>query len=349
MVIAAEPDPAPRRSLYVMTANDEWISKRFADDFDPASTARDPNIIATIAANTIRTVTVYQVFENANGTNFIAYTLDFKCQAGMVSIPQAISYDRAGKQEKAGSPDWMRVPGNWIGKAEMIACDWKSWQAAKQAWQAGDAPKPRRKKSAEPTASFASLGMEYLGEANIMRVTDVVDLVWNTRWTDAVQPAYYEGTAQEKAAAQAKLAALQTEISTVLNDQTRKVEEDIKRADRIDKKLGQISEKFFREMQGIDGDTEDDVIARWGIPQGLVETTPGVRQLNYYWSDTETVQVPYDVQIFGIGQFGNQVPMGQRTEYRPETRTVQCYRKLFLKEGGQLPGHRVFDFDVGCS
>lgn len=45
-------------------------------------------------------------------------------------------------------------------------------------------------------------------------------------------------------------------------------------------------------MQGVGGKSEDDVISLWGIPQGSVETTPGVRQLNYYCSDTENLSYP---------------------------------------------------------
>lgn len=342
MVIGAEPDRSPNRSIYVMSADKTWVTKRFVDGFVPAQ-------LDTVEANTIRTVSVYQVFEKAGGTNFISYSVDFKCQEGLVSIPQAISYDRAGKQEKGGSPKWMKVPNNWMGKAEMIACDWKNWQSAKQIWGGDSAPPSKRKKNKEPAVSFASLGMEYLGEANYYMVTEVVNLVWSKRWTDAVQPAYYDGTPAEKAAASAKLAEMQNKIKTTLVEAKTKVEFDIKTQDKIDKKLGRIGDKFFREMQGIAGNSEDRVIERWGIPQGLIETTPGVRQLNYYWSDTENIQVPYTVDVMGTNGMGGLMPVGQRTEYRSETRNIQCYRKLFLKVGGQLPGYRVFDFDVGCS
>ncbi len=347
MIIGAEPDPSPNRSIYVISAEDSGISKRLADGFDVSS----PNALANLQANTIRTVLVYQIFEKAGGTNFISYNVEFKCQEGLVSIPDARSYDRAGKQEVGGSPDWMRVPDNWMGKAEMIACGWQKWRSAKQIWGEGDAPMPKRKKSKEkePAVSFASLGMEYLGEANYFTPTEVVDLVWNTRWTNAVQPAYYDGTPAEKAAAAAKLAEMQGKIKTTLLDAKKRVEDEIIMQNKIDAKLGRIGDKFFREMQGVAGNSEERVIERWGIPQGLITTTPGVRQLNYYWSDTETIQVPYQVDIMGTNGMGGIVPMGQRTEYRSETRTIQCYRKLFLKEGGQLPGYRVFDFDIGCS
>ena len=347
MIIGAEPEPSPNRSIYVMRADDSGISKRLADGFDVSS----PNALATLQANTIRIVLVYQIFEKAGGTNFISYDVEFKCQEGLVSIPEARSYDRAGKQEKGGSPDWMRVPNNWMSKAEMIACGWQNWRTAKQIWGEGDAPTPKRKKSKEkePAVSFASLGMEYLGEANYFMPTELVDLVWNTRWTNAVQPAYYDGTPKEKAASAAKLAEMQDKIKTTLLETKTKVEFDMKTQDKFDKKLGRIGDKFFREMQGIAGNSEDDVIGRWGTPQGMITSTPGVRQLNYYWSDTETIQVPYQVDIMGSVGGGVIGIVGQTTQYRSETRTIQCYRKLFLKEGGQLPGHRVVDFDVGCS
>lgn len=349
MIIGAEPEPAPHRSIYVMSADDAWIFRRFADGFDKVDTDKSPDLSATLKSNTINTVIVYQVFENANGTNFISYNLDFRCQEGLVSIPQAVGYDRAGKQEKSGAPDWLKVPDNWIGKAEMIGCGWKNWQSAKLIWGDDGAPPPKTKKSKESNVSFASLGMEYLGEANYFRVTEVIDEVWKKRWPDAVQPAYYEGTPEEKAAAQAKFLAFQAETKTLLQDESKKIKDDMAMQAKIDKKLGRVGDKFFREMQGVGGKSEEDVIALWGTPQGLVETTPGVRQLNYYWSDTENVVVPYTVDIMGSIGNGGMGKVGETTQNRMETRNIQCYRKLFLKEGGRLPGYRVFDFDIGCS
>lgn len=349
MVIGEEPDPAPNRSVYITSADEAWVFQRFVDDFDKVNTDRASNLSATLAKNTINTINVYQVFENAGGTNFITYTLDFRCQEGLVSIAKAASFDRAGKGEVRTSTEWMKVPDNWMGKAEMIACNWKKWQAAKAIWGGGAAPEPKRKKAKEPAVSFASLGMEYLGEANYFRITDAIDVVWSKRWTDAVQPAYYEGTAEEKAAAQVKLAQVYGEISGTLGDAKKNVEAEIKMQDKIDKKLGRVGEKFFLEMQGIGGKSEEQVISLFGIPQGLIDTTPGVRQLNYYWSDTETVQVPYTVDIIGGAGNGVVGKVGETTQYRSETRTIQCYRKLFLREGGMQPGYRVFDFDIGCS
>ncbi len=350
MIIGAEPDPAPNRSVYIMSGEKEWVTRRVADGFDIASTEGSRNGMAQLQSNTIHSVLVQQVFENAGGTNFITYNVEFKCQEGLVSIARAQSYDRAGKGEVRTSTEWMRVPNNWMAKAEMIACDWKSWQSARLVWEGGEVQSSKRKKkNQEAASSFASLGMEYLGEANMFTVTDAIDLVWNTRWTDAVQPAYIDGTPAEKAEVAAKLAEMQDKIKTTLVEAKTKVEFDIKTQDKIDRKLDRIGDKFAREMMGIAGQSEDDVIAKWGIPQGMITSTPGVRQLNYYWSDTETIQVPYQVPIMGYIGNGVTGQVGETTQYRPETRTIQCSRQLFLKEGGQLSGYRVFDFDVGCS
>jgi hypothetical protein len=59
--------------------------------------------------------------------------------------------------------------------------------------------------------------------------------------------------------------------------------------------------------------------------------------------------VPYTVDIMGSTGNGGQGKIGETSQVRYETRTIQCYRKLFLREGGQLPGYRVFDFDIKCS
>jgi hypothetical protein len=342
VVVGAEPDPAPNRSVYIMSGEKAWVFERFVDGFDKVNTDRVPNLAATLDANTIRTVIVYQVFENAGGTNFISYNLDFRCQEGLVSIARAASNDRAGKEEVRTSTEWMRVPDNWMGKAEMIACDWKSWQSARQVWEGSVAASPKRKKKNQDAASsFASLGIEYLGEANMFNVTDAVDLVWNTRWTDAVQPAYYEGTAEEKAEAAAKLAETQGKIKGLLTEQKKWA--DISFA--VSAKAERIGGKYGAEMGSIGGMTEEQVIARWGAPASYIERS-GIRTLTYYFSDTQygVDYVPVDV----ISQNGNIV--GQSTRNVLSTNKRECSRTIHLKEGGAATkAYRVFDFDIGCS
>ncbi len=337
VIIGAEPDPAPNRSVYIMSGDKEWVTRRVADGFDIASGG-----LAELQANTIYSVIVQQVFENAGGTNFISYSLDFRCQEGLVSIARAASYDRAGKSDVRTSTEWMKVPNNWMGKAEMIACDWKNWQSARQVWGGGEVSSAKRKKkNQEAASSFASLGMEYLGEANYYTVTDAIDLVWKTRWTDAVQPAYYEGTAEEKAEAAAKLAEMQGKIKGLLTEQKKWA--DISLA--VSAKAERIGGKYGSEMGSIGGMTEEQVIARWGAPANYIERS-GVRTLTYYFSDTQygVDYVPVDV----VSQNGNVV--GQSTTNVLSTTKRQCSRTILLKEGGAATkAYRVFDFDVGCS
>lgn len=325
VVIGTEPDPAPKRSAYIMSADDAWVFERFDKGFDKADTSKSKNLSATIASNTINSVMVYQVFENAGGTNFILYDLNFKCQQGLFSIPLATSFDRAGKQEKGGSPEWRKVPDNWIGKAEMIACRWKNWQAANR---------PNA-----PAAGFAALGMQYLGEANYFDVQDIVNQVWNRLWTDARQPAYYEGTAAEKAASAAKLKALRDQTRGVLTEASKWADIAIK----VAKKAERIGGKFAPEMSDVGGMTEAQIIARWGAPASNIESD-GVRTLTYQFSDTQ----------YGVGQsrvdiIGAAGKVGET--YQPEltTSTRGCSRTLHLQQGGAVEkAWRVFDFDVGC-
>jgi hypothetical protein len=339
MVIGAEPEPAPHRSLYVMAAEDAWIFERFADGFDKTQANRSPDLSAMLAQNTINSVFVYQVFEDAGGTNFISYSLDFKCQQGLVSIPEAVSYDRAGKTEKGGAPGWMKVPDNWIGRAEMIACRWSDWQEAQQAWKGVSAPTNKRKKASKAAPTFASLGMEYLGKANFFDTKAIVDLVWNTRWGDAVQPAYYEGTAEEKAAVAAKLTALREQTRGVLNEGSKWAEIAIKLADKAER----MGDKFASDMAGVGGMTEAEVIARWGAPASSIDSG-GVRTLTYYFSDTQYGVANNRVDILGAGG-----QVAQTYELGVTSSSRQCSRTLHLEEGGVgEKAYRVFDFSIGC-
>lgn len=340
MIIGAEPDPAPHRSLYVMPADYAWIMQRFADDYNEKDIDASPNPIAAIDAKTLKVATVYQVFENAGGTNFIVYTVDFKCREGLVNIREATSSDRAGKAETRTNSEWMKVPAdNWLGKAEMIACGWKNWQAAwpQDIWPAEKGSK--RKKAAEPSASLKSMGLEYLGKYNRFAVTEVIDSVWNKHWPDAVQPAYYEGTPEEKAAAKARLDAMYGEMRTLLTEQEKWSKISIALSDKADRIGGDAA----REMGSVGGQTEQQVIARWGAPSAVIESS-GVRTLTYYFQDTQygVGQTPVDI----VGPNGK---VGETTQSILTTSLRQCSRTFHLEEGGAVEkAYRVFDFDIVC-
>lgn len=339
MIIGAEPDPAPHRSLYVMPADYIWITERLADDYSEKDIDASPNPIAAIDAKTLKVATVYQIFENAGGTNFIIYNVDFKCREGLVSIRKATSSDRAGKAETRTSSHWMKVPDNWLGKAEMIACGWKNWQAAwpQDIWSAEKGSK--RKKSAAPSVSLRSMGLEYLGDYNRLAVTEVIDAVWNKHWPDAVQPAYYEGTPEEKAAAKARVDAMYGEMKTLLAEQEKWSKIRTTLSDKA-RRMGGFAAK---EMSSVGGLTEQEVVARWGAPASFIESS-GVRTLTYQFQDTQ-----YGVGYTPVDVVGPNGKVGETTQSTLTTSSRQCSRTFYLEEGGAIEkAWRVFDFDIGC-
>ena len=329
-IVGAEPDAAPHRSLYVMQSDDAWISRRMAD-----SSAAS---LADAEANTLHVAQVLQIFENAGGTNFIHYQVEYKCRQGMVSIPQATSYDRAGNTEKGGSPEWMKVPDNWLGKVEMIACNWKNWRAAKDGWQKQSQSLSKCVKSAVSPAIFASLGVEYLGNYGLW--TDVVDGVWNTRWSDATQPAYYKGTPEELAAAKTKALATFDQSNQLLVEQ----QKWSKIATALSDKADRIGGDFGLQMAGVGGLTEEQVVRRWGTPAAVYERNGG-RQITYYFQDTK-----YGVQDVAVDIVNTQGKVGETTRPELASYTRQCSRTFYLQEGGALEkAYRVYDFDIGCN
>jgi hypothetical protein len=347
MVIGQEPDPAPHRSVYVVQFGDAWINHRLDDGADTSAleqAARNSKTPAVaIQAQTISGVNVLQVFENAGGTNFIHYEVEFKCRDGMVRIPQATSYDRAGKQEKSSAPQWMKVPDNWMGQAEIIACKWQRWEAAELAWQQRGIPK-RKNKSKEQPATFASLGMEYLGDYAAW--TTVVDAVWNSKWADAKQPAYInEGTPEDLARLKREGLATLAKAKAIGAEQQKWSRISI----ALDDKASKMGSKFAQEMDGVGGLTEDQVVRRWGAPQSTSDRN-GVRQLSYYWQDSKAVVEQVAVDVIGSTGNGGVGKIGETTQARVGSQTIQCHRTLFLQEGGALEtAYRVYDFDVGCS
>ena len=50
MIIGPELNPAPNRSVYIMSAGKECVFERFVDGFDKINTDRSPHLAATFAA-----------------------------------------------------------------------------------------------------------------------------------------------------------------------------------------------------------------------------------------------------------------------------------------------------------
>jgi hypothetical protein len=342
MVIGAAPEPAPHRTVYVMQYGDAWISRRMdegPDESDP-SVSIDP--IAALQARTVYTANVLQVFEGNGGTNFVHYQVEFRCQTRLVRIASANAYDRAGKQRKLAAADWMPVPDGWLAKAEMIACKAASWQAASAASNPRGAASSAGKRNTQ-APSFASLGMHYLGD--FAAWTSVVDAVWTRHWPDAVQPAYTQGTAEDLERSKRAGLAILARAEAIAAEQKKWSGIAIRLSDKAVRQGGQLA----GEMANVGGQTEDQVIARWGVP-GSVTNRNGVRQLSYYWQGTASVVEQAAVDVIGSTGNGGVGKVGETTKNRVGTRVTACHRTLLLQEGGALEtAYRVFDFDVGCN
>jgi hypothetical protein len=341
IVIGAEPDPAPHRSVYVTPTGDAWIFERFADGYDPRSADSSRNALAIDEANTLRTTKVVQVFENKGNTDFIVYYLHFNCQKGLVRIAEAISFTRSDTvEDRRESSEFMRVPDNWLGKAEIIACGWKNWREAETEWLNRNTPAPRGNKGKAPQASLASLGIRYLGDYFIAAPTEVVAGVWKELWTDAVQPPYtISRTPEERAALHAKTDAMYGEMKTLLSDAQELSKVRISLSDKADRLGGDAA----REMGSIGGQTEQQVVARWGAPASVIESD-GVRTLTYHYGKEQYGVGNVQVDIVGPGG-----KVGETYQPTLTTSSRQCSRTLHLRQmGAPEKAWRVFDFDIGC-
>jgi hypothetical protein len=102
-------------------------------------------------------------------------------------------------------------------------------------------------------------------------------------------------------------------------------------------------------MSNVGGQTEEQIVARWGVPQSVTDRN-GIRQLSYYWQGTESMVEQVAVDVIGPTGNGGVGKVGETTQGRLGTRVTQCHRTLLLQEGGAVEtAYRVFDFDVGCN
>lgn len=335
-VLLASEGTRPDRSVYL--ADSGYISKRPPDDISPEELAQRSRQYKSPAdfldAQMLRGITVVQALESAKEPDTINYNLEFKCADNLVRIAEATAWNRDGSSQTKSRPAWIRVPSGWIEGARIIACDEAAWK--RTFGKSNDEPRK--------WAALESTGLRYFGKFGIG--TALPDAVWAKLWADGARPAYANDptmTAEQREKKRQEAVATLGKGVELLQKESDKMKDELVMTEQFERALKVASSDFRREMSGMAGRTESQIVDLWG-PPATVSESQGRRRLTYTFAGSTTGVESKPVAI--VNQKGGVV--GQTTQLEVVTRAATCERVLFLREGGRFPGYRLYDFHVSC-
>lgn len=324
VLVGAEGKP-PRRSHYY-AAFDRVEARTPLEAIETSVTSK--NASKHIEAARLKRVPVIRVFEGAKDPDTILYTLEFKCQERLVSIAEAIVFNRDSTTQTMSKPEFMPIPKTWLNGASLVACEEEKVMAAAQA--AG------KQKRQDP---LADLGLVYVGD--FVLPTQLSDITWQTFWKDNTRAEYTTTLSPEEVERRRQEMLTQLDATQkMLGEKAAQVQLAIENDDKEREFIDQVNKTFKTKnnqqqqlFYGMEGWTEQELVEFWGVPASARELS-GMRQLDYYSQD-DTRQ-NYSV----VARNGQVVGTGETGELR------QCEMSLFLREGGGKPGHRLVDYRV---
>ncbi len=335
-VLLASEGTRPNRSVFL--ADSGYVSKRPPDDITPEELAQRARQYKSPAdfleAQMLRGITVVQTLENAQDPDTIKYDLEFKCADNLVRIAAANAFNRDGTLQTKSRPEWIRVPANWIEGARVIACNEAAWK--RTFGKSEDEPRK--------WAALEATGLRYFGQFGIS--TALPDAVWAKLWADGARPAYADDktlTAEQREKQRQEAVATLNKGVERLQQESAKIKDELLMDEQFERALKAASSDFRREMSGMGGRTESQIVELWGPPATVSESN-GRRRLTYSFAGTTTGVEGRPVAI--VNRQGGVV--GQITQNEVVTRAATCERVLFLREGGRFPGYRLYDFQVSC-
>lgn len=339
VLVGAEGNSPNRSHFY---AEFDMVDQRYDSEAEGGDQAmldaamRSRNMGAYLDERRVMRVRVIQVLEAAQNPDTIEYYIGIKCKARQFRVLDSTAWQRNSRSEKLGGTNWTAIGSNWASRVHLIACDPQKLQKAIATAQ----------KSGKNDA-LAKLGFVYVG--NMFIGTELSDATWANFWRDGKRPAYSTiYTPQEsEARRQAALAELK-KAETEFGNKATDIRRDLELQKKIERGLGSVNEKYYREMQGMSGANEERIVATFGPPQGYSEAN-GTRRFDYYFQDTvyDLVQEQMDVMQCQQGICGKVGETGGATTTK--ARIVQCQRTLFLRPGASEPGYRLVDFQINCN
>jgi hypothetical protein len=335
-VLLATEGARPERSAYL--AEPGSLSKRPPDDISPEELAQRARQFKSPAdfldAQMLRGITVVQTLESAKEPDTIHYDLEFKCADNLVRIAQATALNRDGTSQTRRRPEWIGVPANWIEGARIMACSEAAWK--RTFGKSEDEPRK--------WAALESTGLRYFGKFGLG--TALPDAVWAKLWSDGSRPAYADDptlTAEQREKKRQEGLAVIAKGLQQVQKESDKIKDELVMTEQFERALKVASSDFRREMSGMAGRTESQIVDLWGPPASVSEAQ-GRRRLTYTFAGTTTGVESRPVNV--INRQGG--VMGQVPRDEVVTRAATCERVLFLREGGRFPGYRLYDFQVSC-
>lgn len=325
-VIVGTDGARPDRTIWY--ADFSSVTSRFAPGTDVlAARAKDP--LAALEAARIMRIRAEQVLENAQGPDRIQYSLEFKCPARQVSIPEVNAYFREnGRTETQSRPNWMPIPDGWLDRTALIACQPDKWRPAL------DALRKRR-----DSRALSELGLVYAGQHVLG--TDLPDLSWGEFWKDSARPEYTTNKSPEELEQlRRQTLAMMADTNKQLGQRADALGQGLKSQDQelsfqsaVAKTFRTKPEVQHRYFKGMEGWSEQEVVKFWGPPSRTYDNAQE-RHMLYLAEDDQRKS------FVVVDGGGNAVAASHYGELR------QCELGFVLRTGGGKPGWRLVDYHL---
>ncbi len=285
-----------------------------------------------VNANRTVEVNVTEVRESPDGPFGREIVAQITCGSRAVSNRlDLVFYHHNGKHEYGpAAPRTAGLP--WEVKATLVGCEEERWRAAIQA----------DVKRGSGQTELIKLGMALAGRWGYLAAADAYDFAWDKLWRDGKKRDITTDKSPEEIEALRKRIIAQMETAGRIADGAiASTEGAIKTEDSERAFVEQVAANFAkknelqrRSMFAQQGWSEQDVIAFWGVPERI--SNVGGSRVLVYSSEADERQTTALVNKASGAVVA--------TETTGQLR--QCQLSLFMREGGRIPGPRLWDFQM---
>jgi hypothetical protein len=325
-----------------------------------AEITRDPNpktIDMRLKALEVQEMDVVEIFENPNAPGFKLLTMQFQCTKKLYRVAKAEWKERNSLQRFSGATEWQPyVATDWQSRAYFVACAQEIWEPMARA----EIEQIKQTKTVGKQGQLRDYGVGMIGAwPRDEGVNRVYRLTWDKIWAGSATPIPFHNNrnAAEEAEYQAWkkgndaiIAQNERDAPAVLaaiGDLEGKVEGDLKAADAeqafilaVNKNFKAKSSMAQKVFFGTEGLTEDEIVARWGMPANVLDFA-GKRALEYS-REIDTTQTQTYTVLDSVG--GGGVAPTYSTHTTTTGGIIKCVMTLQLEKGGSKPGYRLTDY-----
>lgn len=319
----------PARSAYYAAFDD--VQSRTSPDEFLAELQRTGDPVKAEVATRINQIRVNQIHESASGPWLTRYTLEFRCGSQQMRMTgRENHYRQNGRVEPAAGHEWQPLSAPWHAQSWLLACDESRWKSALES--------DRRRGQGQDALN--QLGLVVVGDHVLPMGLN--DLTFATLWRDGSEPEFTtDKSPAELQRRRDEAIARGNALREDLQETEQGLRRDIAAAQAEDAFMSDVDRNFaaksyplpFQDLvRSMKGWTEQEIIDAWGYPDDE-RMAGGHRMWVYYTRKDERVANV-------VSKHGHVAVTGDLRE---------CALMFILREGGDKPGGRLFDYQMDGS